>query len=127
MKIQKRKSRVSLKGLGEHIYTISIFSECFEQDVDYYGSDITSYGHVFSMEDCQKKCRSNSRCTHFTYVPDDFEDKAILNTCHLKYNTNGKMSVKGLVSGRASCGDDIVDTVKTTTEVISRQEREGTI
>ena len=90
---------------------------CVEQDVDYYGSDLTSYGHVWSFEACKKKCQDYYGCTHFTYVPDDFEDRTILNTCHLKYATTGKMSVVGLSSGAVDCVDEEV------TEEPPRSER----
>ena len=95
---------------NRNMKTIITLIGCVEKDVDYYGSDLTSYGNVYSFEDCKKKCQDYAGCTHFTYVPDDFDDWTILNTCHLKYATTGKMSVIGLSSGAVDCVEEELDT-----------------
>ena len=80
-----------------------VLGSCLEEGVDIAGFNAFQRENVF-LEDCQKVCANDHRCTHFTYVKS-------AKKCWLK---NGKAKIvtgrADLISGEKSCGKYIHNT-----------------
>ena len=79
------------------------------QDVNLPGNDINSCGEkADSPWECQKKCKTSQSCRAFTWIS---KENALgpnrANDCCLKSYFGLPEQLKGLVSGRDSCGGKI--------------------
>ena len=83
--------------------TLSIFSDCFNYNVDSAGHDLETKVGISSIHACQELCKSNSDCNYFL-----FGYKAAEGTCWLKTEKVATFtSYEGLVFGPKTCGMNI--------------------
>ena len=67
---------------------------CFEEQIDYYGNDLTQVAASFASE-CQRRCQAAEKCQYFTIHS---------ATCYLKTSAAGKKQHSVGVSGPKRCG-----------------------
>ena len=67
-------------------------SDCFDVDVDYFGSDIKMKSGIGSSTECFLVCMGFSGCNYFTY-------HTVAKYCYLKFAKSGYLSVSRTVSG----------------------------
>ena len=83
--------------------TLSIFSDCFNYNVDSAGHDLETKVGISSIHACQELCKSNSDCNYFL-----FGYTAAEGTCWLKTEKVATFtSYEGLVFGPKTCGMNI--------------------
>ena len=75
--------------------------QCFQNNLDYYGNDVSSIS-ASSPNDCQEKCQNNKDCGVWTYG----KEKNIRGeNCWLKNDNSYKVWKKDLISGPKYCGE----------------------
>ena len=82
----------------------SVLTECIEEDVDLYGSDLSEKPNVESAESCQRLCSETDECQFWTWGTEKAKGKRAMR-CYLKKAgaDQGKVKHEGLVSGKKSC------------------------
>ena len=81
---------------------------CFEWNTNFDRNDINAFeddenyfagsGKRNSKYECQQLCQATTGCAFFTYNPQ-------MQFCHLKTSDNGRIYLKGVVSGPKFCGN----------------------
>jgi len=78
---------------------LKLFSalNCYEEEVQYLGeSEIETFEHILSAQDCQILCQAEPTCTQFGY--NDGWNKCFLNSGSIM-----KISKTGFISGPKFC------------------------
>ena len=89
----------------------SVNETCEEHDIDYLGNDIQCLKNSGkSWEGCAKTCKTREKCTHWTWLSEDFVGSPdMTNTCCIKTSNGGRTKRKGAVSGSKVCACEEMD------------------
>ena len=72
------------------------FKGCFEENIDYFGNDISHLNSILSEEQCQFKCQELDNCKFLRYSESP-------QTCHLKTKKENVNELSGGSSGPRFC------------------------
>ena len=87
------------------IFHFSTLENCWhkEDDFSYSGDTLATLTSISSWEDCQDRCKKQSRCVAFAYITDKYSTASWRGYCFLSSSVTSSSKSDGLISGKNSC------------------------